>query len=111
MNSGAIPFYFRTWKHANSIVDGGIVQNFPCKELIALESESGKTFGISFQDHKRSKPKGIREYGMSLLDTAMESATREAKLKLVRRICELPYKYDTLRFCRRVQRSGTWRAF
>jgi predicted acylesterase/phospholipase RssA len=98
MNSCAIPFYFRSWKHIDSIVDGGVVQNFPCEELIALEKESGKAFGISFQDHKRSKPTGIREYGMSLLDTAMESATREAKLKLGRRICELPYKYDTFDF-------------
>ena len=98
MNSCAIPFYFRSWKHEDSIVDGGIVQNFPCEELIALEGDSGKAFGISFESYARSKPTDLRGYAMSLLDTAMESATREAKLKLGRRVLELPYKYDTFDF-------------
>jgi len=97
LDSCAIPFYFRGWKQGN-IVDGGIVLNFPCKDLLAFEKKDGKVFGLSFLQKDRPAPRNALDFGLALLDAAMENATREAAETLERRVLRLPNDFGTLSF-------------
>ena len=116
MDSCAIPFYFRTWKETllhqdklvpNTIVDGGIVQNFPCEELLEYEATDGEVFGISFGPYAVSAPSSLMEYNSALLNTAMESATERARRALgSSRVLRIVHRFGTFDFQEALQDIG-----
>jgi len=103
LDSAGIPIYFRTWKHG-SLVDGGLVQNFPWDELLDPQSPQtppkyGPIIGISFQNGTRDIATSPGDYASALLNTALDAATERSRARLGNdRMLTLPSKFDTFDF-------------
>ncbi|MEO0438000.1 MAG: patatin-like phospholipase family protein [Pseudomonadota bacterium] len=70
--SCALPFAFRTYKDEESLVDGGLVSNFPAEELIKDNPEQDSILGFSFKTREEEKPDSLLSYLAVLASTAIE---------------------------------------
>ncbi len=112
-DSCALPFVFRSFKHANFIVDGGVCSNLAAEELLRDDDEAN-VLGFSFQDDAAKTPSNLKTYAMALLWSAMSSGVHNnaERIRLAEgEVCELPNDYDTLQFDKALKDGLTEEAF
>jgi predicted acylesterase/phospholipase RssA len=83
LDSCAIPFYFRVWKHPRGgIVDGGICENLPAALLRKEQEKYGPILAVSFNRPATLDPKTWLDYAQALLDTAIHNSVARATQEL-----------------------------
>ena len=83
LDSCAIPFYFRVWKHPRGgVVDGGICENLPVAELRKDQEVYGPILALSFNRQVPEDPGTWVDYAMALLDTAIHNSVARATQEL-----------------------------
>jgi len=82
-NSCGLPFVFKTFRHTDMVVDGGICENLPSAPLLNECEEFGRVFGISFhRDEFREMPNGLMSYGSALIETAINNSVDRARAEI-----------------------------
>ena len=98
VDSCALPYAFRT--HHSTIVDGGVVNNFPIDEFLN-DGIDGELLGFSFKPRPQFGNDNAFAYGVSLLTTSIDSTVKEnaERLKSIGgEICLLPKNFGLIEF-------------
>ena len=102
VDSCALPFAFRTFKHQQLVVDGGICSNLPVDEILEYDPLV-PTLAIGFEPQAPAEIGSAAGYGLALLGTAIDSATA-VSISRIRscggRECLLPQSFGTFEFAR-----------
>ncbi|WP_372397976.1 patatin-like phospholipase family protein [Azospirillum sp. HJ39] len=78
-DSCALPFVFKSAKFGGTIVDGGICENLPAKELLESKETYGEVFAFSFmRDPAPKHPTNFFSYGTAILNTAISNSVDRA---------------------------------
>ncbi len=108
LDSCAIPFYFRIWKHPRGgLVDGGIFENLPAGALRKDQDQFGPIVALSFSRSPTVDPDSWAGYASSLLDTTLHNSVSRAIQDLApEQVLPIPTDLSTFDFVRAFSEDG-----
>jgi predicted acylesterase/phospholipase RssA len=82
--SAGIPICFRTWKSGSQeiLVDGGLCKNLPVETLLNRQENDGSVLAFTFNQPRPKLLKGLKEFGISLLDAAINDSVESSRVRL-----------------------------
>lgn len=100
VDSCAVPYLFKVWRDEvnATLVDGGISNNLPVKFLSGSDPSQGDMLAVCFTEKSTAHPSNIKEFSLSLLETAMASTMSLTKETFRGKLLEIHTSIDTFNF-------------
>ena len=104
MDSSALPFCFRTWTMSgNLILDGGLGENLPVRQLSTEVADHGELVAVTFERTPPEAPRSAKNFAKALMGFAIDASVERACASVeAHRLLRVKTKITTMDFERAI---------